>query len=120
MPAPVKSTHSPMSPPIPHILTMHNEHDTFADCWRDAIGGNAEIGAHIQAIHFANGQKRAIVCDGCKSRETVRERERGRNISRLIMLLIKFVEQTIAAHTHSHSHSQLYAAACRYSISTIF
>jgi len=48
------------------ILTMHNEHDTLADCWRDAIGGNAEIGAHIQAIHFGNGQKRAVVCDGCK------------------------------------------------------
>lgn len=57
---------APMPIRISQILTVHNEHDTFANCWRYAIGGNAEIGAHIQAIHFGNGQKRAVVCDGCK------------------------------------------------------
>lgn len=69
--------------PISQILTVHNEHDAFANCWRYAIGGNAEIGAHIQAIHFGDGQKRSIVCDSCGWRNTEqRVGERDREIER--------------------------------------
>jgi len=46
------------------ILTVHNEHHTLADCWRYAIGGDAEIGAHIQPVHFGDGQEGSVEGDG--------------------------------------------------------
>lgn len=57
-----------MGPAQPQILTVHNEHHTLADCWRDAIGGDAEIGSHVQPVHFGDGQEGSVVGDGCGKR----------------------------------------------------
>jgi len=43
---------------------VHNEHHTLADCWRYAIGGDAEIGAHVQPVHFGDGQEGSVEGDG--------------------------------------------------------
>lgn len=69
------------------ILTVHNEHDALADCWRYAIGGDAQIGAHIQPIHLGNGQEWAIICDGCKDREANRNKTRLIELSSIFSLL---------------------------------
>jgi hypothetical protein len=37
-------------------LTMHNEHDAFADGWGDPVGGDAQVRPHLLPAHPSDVQ----------------------------------------------------------------
>lgn len=45
---------------IPPILTVNNEHYTFANRWRNSIRRNAQISSHIESIDTRNSERGSI------------------------------------------------------------
>lgn len=44
---------------------MDNQHDSFANCRRDSVRGDAQIRAHVQATRLLDGQRRSIKVVHC-------------------------------------------------------
>jgi len=50
-------------------LTVHNEHNPLADSRRHSVGRDAQVGAHVQPVHFGDVEQWSLYAGNCECGE---------------------------------------------------